>query len=136
MADKMEELASKAAEAFAKGNIIGGIGIVGVLLLVTAIPLIELAQSPIYQSPHLYLGLLFGLAGCTFVLVSALLYRERISIRKDTLITMMSGYAEVSAQLASKVDTGAVAVGRITDYADQYFGAMVKLLKSGEKSEG
>jgi hypothetical protein len=128
-APNMQKLATQAADAFAQGNIVGGIGIAGLSLLVAAIPLIERSAPPVYQSPHFYLGILAGVAGCTFIFTSGLLYREKIRTKKDLVLALATGYAEVSAQLASKVDQNAVAANRITEYSDTYWKSMVKLLE-------
>ncbi|PYS35793.1 MAG: hypothetical protein DMF75_02635 [Acidobacteria bacterium] len=137
---QISAIALQASNAFASGNVIGGTGIIGCLMiLASAIALgigVPWKDTP---TPNIYVGSLLGLVGTVLIFASGSLYRLKVRIRSETMMLLARGYIDISLRLADKVNPGTVAATNMTEYADKFLEGISRLLgegTSGEKPSG
>ena len=120
------KLANQAANEFASGNVIGALGIVGVVMLMGGGVVLVWSDVPNEFS------ILGGTAGSIFILVSGFLYLQKVRMRHDALMLLAKGYFDITTALTSKVNQGTVAANDIQKLAGQAVGL---LSESETKSE-
>ena len=119
-------LAKQAANEFASGNVIGALGIVGVVMLMGGGVVLFVNPVPDYFS------ILGGTTGSIFILLCGFLYLQKVRMRHDTLMILTKGYFDITRELASKVNTGTVAANDIQKLADTSFRSAVGLLSESK----
>jgi hypothetical protein len=124
--EELLKLAKQAADQFASGNIIGALGIVGIVMLVGGGVVLLLDKVPDSFS------ILAGTAGSIFILLSGFLYLQKIRMRHDALMVMARGYFDITTQLTSKVNPGTVAATDIQELARTYFRNAMGLLSESD----
>ncbi len=110
------DLAKSAANQFASGNVIGGVGTAGILVTLLASTGIG---GAFVKSPQM-----LGAAGILLVVFSGLLYLQKVKIQQDTLMVFAKGYFEVAAALTQKVTSDTVPANAVEHLASAIFKAL------------
>ena len=124
------ELANKSADQFANGKVINGLGILGVLLtLSAALTLLfpDIFGEKISEIKQQF-ALLCGVNGAAFTTLSALLYSQKSKMKHEISMTLTAGYFRVTTELVTKVKSGTVLPEEIQSLAQSYFASALTLI--------
>jgi hypothetical protein len=123
------KLAEKAADAFLSGNVIGGVGIAGILCLFLSIFVFKIGISGIaIDDPELYIGFFLGLSGIALLILSGALYAIKIRLKGNILLSLIEGYNNISIALIQKVKEGTVNSLEVIELSEKHYHALETLV--------
>ena len=123
------QIAKDGASAFITGNVIGGVGISGLLLLMAAVYLAF--QSPFAEvAPQLDAATFSLLLILGFLLVggAGVLYILRKILEQRLLIALVNAHKEVTVAYISKVNEGTVSAEQVLQLSNSYDAKLAHLI--------
>lgn len=133
------QLANKAADAFVGGEIIGGVGITGVILAAAGVILLVFGVGGQRLEAVAANGAtLVTILGVVLVVFSGALYVCKKWLEAHTQVTLVSGYQQIVLAFIAKVNQGTVSANEVVVLAEGQMKSLSKLLAGsadlGEKT--
>ena len=129
--ETLSNLAKEGAAAFVAGNVIGGVGIAGLLLLFSSILIAirePLSEISVQLNQTVFNLLLF--MGVLLIIFSGILYYIRKLLEHRLLLSLVNGHKEVTLAYIEKLNPGTVNADQVIKLAEQYDTYLVDLIGS------